>query len=227
MMLIGVVGHSDSIDLRDLCEELEGGSHSSKYIEREQEIEGFFSSPKPDVILIDLSPRIMAVESLSTIISQAHRDSFIPVLGIISNIDLHDFDFTLGFDDFVVRPFTADEILVRIDQLLWTRQKEIGQETIRLGDLLLDLNRYEVWVSGREVTLTFKEYEVLKLLASHPGRVFTREVLMNRVWGYDYFGGTRTVDVHIRRLRAKLEDPAHTFVDTVRNVGYRFNTDNI
>ena len=226
-MLIGVVGQSNSIDLRNLCEELEGDSHSSKYIEHEQDIEALFTAPTPAVILVDLSPRIVAIDSLAKIISLAHRDSFIPVLGVISNIDLNDFDFTLGFDDFVVRPFQADEVLVRIDQLLWTRQKEIGQESIRLGDLLLDLNRYEVWVAGREITLTFKEYEVLKLLASHPGRVFTREVLLNRVWGYDYFGGTRTVDVHIRRLRAKLEDSAHTFIHTVRNVGYRFNTDGI
>jgi two-component system alkaline phosphatase synthesis response regulator PhoP len=72
------------------------------------------------------------------------------------------------------------------------------------------------------VELTFKEYELIKLLASHPGRVYTREAILNKVWSMDYYGGDRTVDVHVRRLRSKIEDATHTFIDTVRNIGYRF-----
>ena len=86
----------------------------------------------------------------------------------------------------------------------------------------MDLTSYRVFVSGRPVDLTFKEYELLRVLASHPDQVFTRETLLNRVWGYEFFGGARTVDVHIRRLRSKMEDADHTFIETVRNVGYRF-----
>ena len=77
-------------------------------------------------------------------------------------------------------------------------------------------------MAGRKVLLTFKEYELLKLLASTPGRVYSRDKLLDQVWGYQYFGGTRTVDVHVRRLRSKIEDASHTFIETVRNVGYRF-----
>jgi two-component system alkaline phosphatase synthesis response regulator PhoP len=93
---------------------------------------------------------------------------------------------------------------------------------IRSGDLVINTQQYDVFLAGRTVFLTFKEYELLKLLASNPGRVFSREQLLEQVWGYQYFGGTRTVDVHVRRLRSKIEDATHTFVDTVWNVGYRF-----
>ncbi len=96
--------------------------------------------------------------------------------------------------------------------------------SIRQGSLVIDTARCEVTVSGRPVMLTFKEYELLKFLAANTGRVFTRETLLDRVWGHDYFGGDRTVDVHVRRLRSKLEHAGHTFIDTVRNVGYAFRT---
>ena len=97
-----------------------------------------------------------------------------------------------------------------------------SDELIRRDDLVIDLARIEVSVAGRPIVLAFREYELLKFLASNPGRVFTRDVLLDRVWGYDYFGGDRTVDVHIRRLRSKIEDSGHVFIETVRNIGYRF-----
>ena len=97
-----------------------------------------------------------------------------------------------------------------------------NEELIRCGDLVIDLAKCEVSLSGRLIPLTFKEYELLRFLASNRGRVFTREALLNKVWGYDYYGGDRTVDVHIRRLRSKIEDPTHTFIETVRNIGYKF-----
>ena len=93
---------------------------------------------------------------------------------------------------------------------------------IRAADLVIDPHRYDVHLAGRKVLLTFKEYELLKLLASTPGHVYSRDKLLDQVWGYQYFGGTRTVDVHVRRLRSKIEDATHTFIETVRNVGYRF-----
>ena len=95
---------------------------------------------------------------------------------------------------------------------------------IRAGDLVLDLDRYDVTLMGRKVLLTYKEYQMLVLLASNPGRGYTRESLLIEVWGYDYFGGTRTVDVHIRRLRSKIEDASNSFIETIWNVGYRFKT---
>jgi DNA-binding response OmpR family regulator len=94
---------------------------------------------------------------------------------------------------------------------------------IRTGDVVIDENSYTAKIKGRSLDLTFKEFELLKHLAQHPGRVFTRAQLLQEIWGYDYFGGTRTVDVHIRRLRSKLGPEFESIIGTVRNVGYRFN----
>jgi two-component system alkaline phosphatase synthesis response regulator PhoP len=95
---------------------------------------------------------------------------------------------------------------------------------VHQGEIRIDIERYEVTVSGRKVDLTFKEYELLRVLASNPGHVYSREALLQTVWAYDYYGGTRTVDVHIRRLRSKINDVEHRFIETVWNVGYRFRT---
>ncbi|MBN2463695.1 MAG: response regulator transcription factor, partial [Dehalococcoidia bacterium] len=97
-----------------------------------------------------------------------------------------------------------------------------SRDLIKCGNLLIDTAKYEVSISGRLLALTFKEYELLKFLARNKGRVFTREALLNEVWGYDYYGGDRTVDVHIRRLRGKLNDLNNTYIQTVRNIGYKF-----
>jgi two-component system alkaline phosphatase synthesis response regulator PhoP len=125
-------------------------------------------------------------------------------------------------DDFVCEPYNIAELTVRINRLLKTNDKAIPGEIIKCGDLKIDLSTCEVLVADRPVMLTFREYELLKFLASNAGRVFSRNSLLNRVWGYDYYGGDRTVDVHIRRLRGKIEDSTHTFIETVRNIGYRF-----
>ncbi len=126
-------------------------------------------------------------------------------------------------DDFVICPWRPGELEARLRWLLGRqRPEQDAPGLIRVGDLVINPERYDVFLDGKPVLLTFKEYELLKLLASNPSRVFKRDVLLSQVWGYDYFGGTRTVDVHIRRLRSKIEDGAHTFIETVWNVGYRF-----
>jgi DNA-binding response OmpR family regulator len=125
-------------------------------------------------------------------------------------------------DDFLWEPVRPQEMLLRLRLVLRRTRGHALSHVIRIGDLVIDQERYLVEVGGRRVDLTFKEYQLLRFLATNPGRVFTREALLSQVWGYDYFGGTRTVDVHIRRLRSKLEDSHHTFIETVWNVGYRF-----
>ena len=127
-----------------------------------------------------------------------------------------------GVDDFVAQPWEATEVATRMKQALWRLNKIDSKELIKCGDLVIDLGKCEVFLSGKSVVLTFKEYELLKFLASNKGRVFSRDSLLSKIWGYDYYGGDRTVDVHIRRLRSKIEVSSHIFIETVRNVGYRF-----
>lgn len=123
--------------------------------------------------------------------------------------------------DVVTPPLDPDEVRLRLSRLLWTTGVVEGGHRVRRGGLAIDMERYQVSVDGEVVDLTYKEYELLCFLATNPGKPYTREALLNRVWGYDYYGGSRTVDVHIRRIRAKIEQ-RERFIDTVRNVGYRF-----
>ena len=150
----------------------------------------------------------------------------IPAIVLVPEPQLPDLDPSVGIDDFVVTPLRPAELLARADLVLRRRRSPArtseGDDAIRVGDLVIDPSRYEVSLRERRVDLRFKEYELLRFLAANAGRVFTREALLNRIWGYEYFGGTRTVDVHIRRLRSKLEDTEHTFIETIWNVGYRF-----
>jgi len=132
---------------------------------------------------------------------------------------------TLPCDDFILEPYDHKELLLRISKLIGDESRS-GDQQLTSGDLAINLTQAEVFLNGRAVELTFREYELLRFLASHPGRMYSRDALLNHVWGYDYFGGDRTVDVHIRRLRSKIEDAEHSFIDTVRNMGYRFRKQN-
>jgi two-component system alkaline phosphatase synthesis response regulator PhoP len=148
-----------------------------------------------------------------------------PVIALVAFEALDTVDPAAPVDDFVVAPWDAAEVALRIRRAL-RRVSGVGRgQSIVCGDLVIDLDNCEVTLQGKVVTLTFKEYELLKFLAGNKGRVFTREALLDEVWGHDYFGGDRTVDVHIRRLRSKTEAPTRTFIETVRNIGYRFRKD--
>jgi DNA-binding response OmpR family regulator len=128
------------------------------------------------------------------------------------------------FDEFAFAAALEDELDARLSHLLWRSGRTKSADVIVYGPLALNLETYQAVVEGRPLDLTYMEYELLRYLAAHPGKVFTREALLSAVWGYDYFGGARTVDVHVRRLRAKLgEENAH-LIETVRSVGYRFGT---
>lgn len=126
------------------------------------------------------------------------------------------------FDDFCVVPCEPAELGARLSHLFWRTGRGLRPELVEYGPLALNLETYQASVAGKALSLTFMEYELLKFLATHPGKVFTRETLLSRVWGYEYYGGARTVDVHIRRLRAKLGEEHANLISTVRSVGYRF-----
>jgi len=170
-------------------------------------------------VAIDGEPDNPEIMNLANCIKQ---ESHLPVIALLSQKALHRLDSGLVVDDFVVEPWDANEIAIRAKRVLGNTGEAANQELIRCGDLTIDLAKYEVHVNDRPIELTFKEYELLRFLARNKGRVFTREALLNEVWGYEYYGGDRTVDVHITRLRSKLDDPSHTFIETVRNIGYKF-----
>jgi len=128
------------------------------------------------------------------------------------------------FDDFCLTPFHPTEFEARVRHLMWSNSGEtdVRADLVEYGDLILNLETYQATIAHRPLDLTYMEYELLKFLALNPGKVFTREILLSRVWGYEYYGGARTVDVHIRRLRAKLGEEYANLIATVRSVGYRF-----
>jgi two-component system alkaline phosphatase synthesis response regulator PhoP len=126
------------------------------------------------------------------------------------------------FDDFCATPCDPRELEARLSHLFWRTGRGLRPELVEYGPLVLNLETYQASVATKPLSLTFMEYELLKFLATHPGKVFTRETLLSRVWGYEYYGGARTVDVHVRRLRAKLGEEHANLISTVRSVGYRF-----
>ena len=126
------------------------------------------------------------------------------------------------FDDFILTPFRHQELEARLKHLFWSQGIDSRGEVLTHGDLILNIETYQATINGRPLDLTYMEYELLKFLVSHPGKVFSRETLLSRVWGYDYFGGARTVDVHVRRLRSKLGEENAGLIQTVRSVGYSF-----
>ncbi len=146
----------------------------------------------------------------------------LPLLAVISERLCGGIDFSAGMDDLLISPWKTAELLLRVNLILWRKDRTGSAQVLKRGDLTIDLDNYAVRLRGQTLDLTLKEYELLSHLASHPGKVFTRAALLNSVWGYEYFGGTRTVDVHIRRLREKLGDWGEQMIQTVRGVGYRF-----
>ncbi|MCH2669756.1 MAG: response regulator transcription factor [Gammaproteobacteria bacterium] len=175
----------------------------------------------PNALIVDLT----APDILNQDIPQIFTQRKIPILIAVGRDQLRIVNSGIEYDDFFVLPCIKGEITARVLRLLELGQPSPAPGVIYADDLVIDKNRYDVYLAGKPVLLTFKEYELLKLLASNPGRVYGREALLEQVWGYAYFGGTRTVDVHVRRLRSKIEDANHTFIDTVWNVGYRFSTE--
>jgi DNA-binding response OmpR family regulator len=176
----------------------------------------------PDLVIVD------AVENPGQGYAVLHAirevDRSTPVTVVLERRDLERFDWE-GFADELLYPGAPEaEIRIRFAML----QRRVGRREgsqVRLGSLTMDLDSFVVTLAGRPLDLTYKEFELLRFLAERPGRVFTRPTLLREVWGYDFYGGTRTVDVHIRRLRAKLGPEHEGLIGTVRGVGYRAAAD--
>ena len=146
----------------------------------------------------------------------------IPVLLVVDRTLTGDLASEDGFDDFVLTPVDQAELAVRLGKLDRIEAVEHSDPILKHQDLELNTATYQATIDGRPRDLTFMEYELLRFLVEHPQRVWSREQILSKVWGYDYYGGSRTVDVHVRRLRAKLGEERSNWIATVRSVGYRF-----
>ncbi len=175
----------------------------------------------PDVVLIDATGDPASAEDAARALSAAWEIGLPPVIVILEDSGVARFRLDRGVDDFLLVTSSSAEISARLAMAY--RRAGHGDEAavLKVGDLTVNPENYQVYVRGRPLDLTYKEFELLKFLAQRPGRVCDRDLLLREVWGYDYFGGTRTVDVHIRRLRAKLGPEHEALIETIRNVGYR------
>ncbi len=206
-----------------LARELEASGYRVSFCPAGGAEEALAGGDPPDVLVIDLTTagEDPAIRRLWD--EPADPDSPVAI-AMASRQGVLRYDLPAAIDDFVSLPAAAGELPARVHRALQRRRPAESERVLRCGDLSIDLANYMVFVADRRVSLTYKEYELLRFLASNPDQVFTRETLLNKVWGYDFYGGGRTVDVHIRRLRSKIEDRHHSFIETVRNVGYRFRS---
>jgi DNA-binding response OmpR family regulator len=178
----------------------------------------------PDLLIVEANLNTATAE-LRELTEKISRKRPLPILILAHNDILDTNDSFLEADDFITRPFNVKELGLRIKRLLHKTHNASRSSLIEVGDLIIDQNTCEVTVAGQKVMLTYKEYELLKFLATNKDRVFSRAALLKQVWGYDYFGGDRTVDVHIRRLRSKIECFDSQHIETVRNIGYRLRAE--
>lgn len=189
------------------------------------EASALVNAPTASALIVDARRDLAQARGLCRILRTT--GTAIPVLAVLTEGGLAALTAEWGVDDFLLDTAGPAEVEARL-RLAATRVAPTEPEDdrpITSGDLTIDEASYSARIGSRQLDLTYKEFELLKYLAQHPGRVFTRAQLLQEVWGYDYFGGTRTVDVHVRRLRAKLGIDYELLIGTVRNVGYRFVPD--
>jgi len=214
-----IIGEGESAEA--VARELRGAGYEATTCAASDAGTHLSSRPPPVALLFDLTAgpdQALPLDFHSENSAQART----PTLAVLPEGRLLAGDADLGVDDFVLYPLRPGELAARLRRLAGQPESD-SPDLLRRGALAIDLASYRVSIDGALVELTYKEYELLRFLATQPDRVFTREALLDKVWGYDFYGGARTVDVHIRRLRSKLEVGGRTFIETVRSVGYRFH----
>jgi len=207
--------------LAELRSQVTRSGFACSIVPHDEELAEEIATHRPDLVLLEMGGNLPA-DGVPELVRRLKGERRLPVIALLPEDMLDSLNGNLDIDDFITSPYDAHELVLRARRVLGRARNIDGGELIKCDGLVIDLAKCEVTLEGEIVELTFKEYELLKFLASHRGRVFNREALLNQVWGYDYYGGDRTVDVHVRRLRSKIEDAKHTFIETVRNIGYRF-----
>ncbi len=186
-----------------------------------RDVRALLDGPSPDALLVDARNELADARATCRMLHATGPG--VPVMAVVVEAGLVAVSVDWGLDDVLLTTAGPAEVEARL-RLAVGRHTPPGPDRglIRAGELSIDPDTYAARLKGKPLDLTYKEFELLKFLAQHPGRVFTRDQLLREVWGYDYFGGTRTVDVHVRRLRAKLGSEYESMIGTVRQVGYKF-----
>lgn len=180
---------------------------------------------EPDLIIINPKSAYSEIMDFYYSLKKEPQIQETPIILLMDESEMKTADLPSGIQEVLYRPLRIPEAVSRI-QFLFKRIHKVDQKNIiQRGKITIDVAKYETKIGDKKIDLTFTEFQLLKFLCTNPGTVFTREVLLNKVWGYEYYGGTRTVDVHIRRLRSKIEGKSSTLIETVRNIGYKFTSD--
>jgi DNA-binding response OmpR family regulator len=187
-----------------------------------RDVRTLVSGPSPDAVVVDARTELADARATCRMLHATGLG--VPLLAVVTEAGLVALHADWGLDDVILATAGPAEIEARLRLAVGRLNSAAAASggTIKAGELTIDPDTYAAKLKGRPLDLTYKEFELLKFLAQHPGRVFTRDQLLREVWGYDYFGGTRTVDVHVRRLRAKLGSEYESMIGTVRQVGYKF-----
>jgi two-component system alkaline phosphatase synthesis response regulator PhoP len=207
---------------RTIVDDLSAHNFTCDHISPDETVDEAIVDRAPDLVILALE-NPTATAPIIEIIRELRRERPIPIIALVPKDTLgKNRNIPFVVNDFVIEPYDTAEVALRIEKALKETYAVDSKDLIRNGTLAIDLARREVTLDGKTLSLTFTEYELLVFLSANSGRVFTREALLNKIWGYDYYGGDRTVDVHIRRLRAKIEWGKHSFIETVMGTGYRF-----
>lgn len=216
----------DELHIRELIQyNLEGAGYRVKCFETGSALLHAMAHETPDMVLLDiLMPELLGTEVCSQI-RQSEQGKDIPILFITAKSS--EFDKIIGLeggaDDYITKPFSVNELIARVRAVFRRSMRaDAKQHEITAGEIRLYPQKHEVYKNEKKLTLTKKEYELLKTLMQARDKVFTRDELLDRIWGYNYYGDTRTVDVHIRQLRKQLDDTGEEYIETVRGVGYKF-----
>lgn len=220
MARVLVVGESER-ELTSLAASVAGLSHFVKSAWDVGSLADAVANGSPDLVILDLRRNGGAFDAAKDLVASYDQVAEAPRLAVVDLPDAQALQ-SRYLDDFILYPYELSELALRVVRLLSKSQKLRSGQVLGCEGLEIDTESFEVTVDSRQLSLTFKEFELLRFLASHPGRVHTREALLNQVWGYEYFGGLRTVDVHVRRIRAKLGPKHENLIQTVHGVGYKF-----
>ncbi len=206
---------------RELRLQLIGWGYRPWMADPEESLFGQLQERGADLLILDFTSPLGNPQATVRSLKGDREMKHIPVVALVDAREAPTLDFAIGLEDFLVRSDSFEELNTRIRFVLWRLSKVDSKDTIQAGAVMMNLGSYQASVDGAAIELTFKEFELLRFLMTHRGRVFSRDALLRHVWGEEYLGGTRTVDVHIRRLRAKIGPEFDELIQTVRNVGYK------